>query len=1201
MKKKLFAISVISAFSALTTAVASFAWFSLKEFDNNKFKDIDGSAASAYFAYGSGTSSDPYGIKTPRQLYNLAWLQYNGTFNKDANSDGTIDKQYYFVLDSSLQSTGLDMTGWVLPPIGTEDYPFLGNFNGNNVSINNLTVSNKADLEKPQGIAYTKQPEIVGFFGVVGDLDLDITYTSSINTMYNFTLKNVTVESKTSETLIGLAAGYVDATMSNVKLDGSATLDVNGQVSTAKTDITSKLSDYGLVGYTTKSGNRGSYSQDLSAYYSNNESGQGHGQDWGGSINMHNLYGRLKSVYNEYSYDSGNFTVTTITDENGNTTRQKTENLSNHFAGIHDNDYSYTLNKHSSGSQDFYYLYGDYSPVSGNKTDNAYVKAKKNVSGTKYYIVQSSQGYVIKAGTHFVKMPQMTARNNTTVVQVVDNQSDATYFKRAANGNGYRYYVAQTVSGSTSNFYIGTLSGSSQKDLVVIGYNPDTTANKKYTTWYTDGTGTYHYRKNSSDTTTKFYMCYSGSKFVSNPSSVTGTAANCETISSSFYLKGDTSGICSPVPNSANATQWFYQNNKLFTCIDNEIYHLQFTGSTLKLNHLLTEANALTWSFSGGAFSFVYSGTTYYLDLAQASLVSTSQNTSTSMTSAGNASLSDQVYVSSSSTTVTSNPASFLNTYLPLNVSNSNIFNTLQSNTGYIISGKASASGTEADRYNSGDIRVSRYDMSNISTSLGQSTFDNSKLFVITATGNSDYALVTDTNNTGKTPSSGLSSITSRKDASTLNRYYDWEEHTGARTALGNTFTNDSENIYGLHFMDASISSSNLVTVPNAVINKKTYTSGLQMPKDSIDFFVKESGYISFFAGTYFGVGWDSENTCFFSLHKIERDSSDNITSITEIRTIYKDNTNRYYYNPSTTTGLTKVFDTAVLTAPTTFINNAVYYFEIPVMEGEYALGSVSGENGAYLMYLDISASGEQVLNDSVSAYWITTNKTGNDFPLGVDFKVKNVGNGGGDSIGVFVDSGSKGTIVFTLSSTGNLITVSSLEGTTQVGGYAFRGAGYSVDFNVDGMSGAPPGDTGGKTKVLTIDVTLASDESDYTVLIVDTLGDGDAVTGTSYYLGSGSSMPTVSTLATIQSTIASLSNELIANFRALDKVVTLTRSSGNGEFETKYDVENCYYSDQIIDVDVELNGSRATVGAITSGYQFLVGGVAKSEGNILS
>ena len=36
----------------------------------------------------------------------------------------------------------------------------------------------------------------------------------------------------------------------------------------------------------------------------------------------------------------------------------------------------------------------------------------------------------------------------------------------------------------------------------------------------------------------------------------------------------------------------------------------------------------------------------------------------------------------------------------------------------------------------------------------------------------------------------------------------------------------------------------------------------------------------------------------------------------------------------------------------------SVYYFEIPVNAGEYALGSASTGDGAYLMYLDIGANG---------------------------------------------------------------------------------------------------------------------------------------------------------------------------------------------------------------------------------------------------
>ena len=46
------------------------------------------------------------------------------------------------------------------------------------------------------------------------------------------------------------------------------------------------------------------------------------------------------------------------------------------------------------------------------------------------------------------------------------------------------------------------------------------------------------------------------------------------------------------------------------------------------------------------------------------------------------------------------------------------------------------------------------------------------------------------------------------------------------------------------------------------------------------------------------------------------------------------------------------------MTHPEKFIENAVYYFEIPVNGGEFALGSVPGRIGSYLFYLDIAANG---------------------------------------------------------------------------------------------------------------------------------------------------------------------------------------------------------------------------------------------------
>ena len=66
-----------------------------------------------------------------------------------------------------------------------------------------------------------------------------------------------------------------------------------------------------------------------------------------------------------------------------------------------------------------------------------------------------------------------------------------------------------------------------------------------------------------------------------------------------------------------------------------------------------------------------------------------------------------------------------------------------------------------------------------------------------------------------------------------------------------------------------------------------------------------------------------------------------------------------------------------------TIVSNAMYYFEIPVNAGEYALGSVSGGTGAYLIYLDISANAQEVNRTTVTEYILMVNNV-YEYPLGV-------------------------------------------------------------------------------------------------------------------------------------------------------------------------------------------------------------------------
>lgn len=258
-----------------------------------------------------------------------------------------------------------------------------------------------------------------------------------------------------------------------------------------------------------------------------------------------------------------------------------------------------------------------------------------------------------------------------------------------------------------------------------------------------------------------------------------------------------------------------------------------------------------------------------------------------------------------------------------------------------------------------------------------------------------------------------------------------------ARYKLYRMLMDGGNKIYGLHFMNSQINKDHKITVDKAVINEEIYYN-FELPEDAIDFTIPRKGSIAFFAGTFF-----NGNESFFSLHEIFRDPANHahIADIKEIRKIYgptdaaryqrtQDTTiniaKKYYaYNESTgtyarvtspnasllstyyeevecpyvylyddgtysgsITNYQLVFDLAWITEPDSFVNYAMYYFEIPVNEGEFALGSVNGRDGAYLVYLDIAAnSGDSVFenvdkygNDIVNNFKVEYRSKSNDF-----------------------------------------------------------------------------------------------------------------------------------------------------------------------------------------------------------------------------
>ena len=393
MKKKLgvIALTALSIFTLGGVVLSTYSWFvaSMKTPEYN----LKGKSAGAYFAYGDGKPYEvdgegkvihrPFGISIPRHLYNLSWLQYMGQF---------ADDQYYFEIASTVDDEdGLDMDGYALPPIGTTDNPFIGDFNGNGKIIKNLTVSNdEAELfsvtnkhpDQTQ-ITYT-EPEIVGLFGVVGNYNdsFEGTYDSSINSIHDLGISGLTVETTTARALVGICAGYVDAEISNVAVNES-TIDVQTSNTAAvdSANITENLSDYGVVGYCTddykksiKKMEQNLYDVEIGANVTFNATDSGDALGWGGSIDMNSIFSRLTALRtNNNTTSSHPFTQTVShynNDELGDPTVATNSNQSvyrfpednNNYTNFGDNTTNYrgSINYGYSSSSKHYLVGGTY-------------------------------------------------------------------------------------------------------------------------------------------------------------------------------------------------------------------------------------------------------------------------------------------------------------------------------------------------------------------------------------------------------------------------------------------------------------------------------------------------------------------------------------------------------------------------------------------------------------------------------------------------------------------------------------------------------------------------------------------------------------------------------------------------------------------------------------------------------------------------
>jgi hypothetical protein len=1036
-----------------TLFTASYAWFRT---NNGATLTGQGATASAYFAGGDGSAEKPYIINAPIHLYNLAWLQYLGYFNQTDSSN--VYQQKYFVLGADVDMSSTSANNWTLPPIGTTTNPFIGNFNGEGYTISNLSVDNAIGTghitRKPSSVGSTLSGvNIVGTFGVIGpygSVPAGYTYSSAVNSVSNVYLNNVEVKSQTSLTLIGIAAGYVNAAVTGVGVAGSK-ITVNSGVSALSSSLTTNISDYTTIGYAT-SAYLGQHYVSTSAITTPTKTtsffsykGSGSASGWGGSIGMQAIYDRL----NTYRSDSADFPLGVETETRTYALGQTTPTV--------------TTTNYASGYLNYYYDSTTDSNGNDNRLKGKYCFGWNNSDHT------SNTNYIYLYGSE-AETKAVTTTRTTQSVQTID-----AYY---VSSNGY-YLTLDTNSGEI----VGTTSQSSATKWIFSGSSGSITVSTIYngTTYYLAlGTGT------PSITTTSTTINFASNRL--------------------YYI----------------SQGWFSNTN----------YYLYY-------------------STSNGEWT-----------------ASKKRNTAGTLTQTATTD-TQTVTTTTTENTTESNGVTTPDTYFPLNVQGSKVNPTnpnlpSTTNTGYVVSG-ANFHNTDWP-YRSGDVRVSSYPMSSIYYALNSNSYSNAALEVVTRTYKSGgFVRVTDNYNSAHSSVNG--SLTTAYPSTPMTvANLGLTKYDDSRDTLGGLFYNEttgaaSSTIYGLHFMNAPISSTNIATadlvrVKKPGLTQTDYTS-YQMPRNSIDFNVDQRGFINFFAGSYFGG-----NNSFFSLNRITRKSGEKeIDTIKHITNIYalKDSSGNpmtskdyiYKYEGDSTysdgntystipTTWVEMFNSSWIEAPTILnpsgdAQGAVYYFEIPVNAGEFCLGSVTGKTGAYLLYLDISANAQEIDRTTVLEKITTTTGT-YIYPLGVavvsDPTTTKESVVALNSVAIALNAGFSGTI--TLSKSASTITFTSVS-TSLTAGFKGDSIALAKAGSTDPPTVTPSSTTTSTMRRLTyIDYNVAlgkytttsfwvvnTDGTDGTTQYSQTDNDGNAISNPTSYMDSAtgtdktfaSGLPTITTI----------------------------------------------------------------------------------------
>lgn len=1031
-KLKLIKRASIGAFiaaSALSVCLIlpSLSWFSPATVSPIK---VDGNVHGSYFESGNGTEEEPFEIARPIQLYYLSWLQEMGYFNEAVVNSETgqleLKQQYHFYLSKDIDMhvvNGEQDFIYNIPPIGTVQYPFVGSFDGKGHSITNLNIINDVseytnDPYNPNG---TSDPgpgyEILGMFGVLGTTNTDEYYNtvncSSMNSsgalvlqdndaifdpaqtyVKNFYLDEVTIQASSDEAhaLVGIVAGYANAPITGVGIKTSTISVASGRQAinnVVGTESNAVLSKYLSVGFAMPEYERSLEEVDQKIYTPkatqsslvNNSTGD----DWGGSLEFESILERVRksrnlsgSLTNQIpTYPSEQFVVKDVdgTELQRTTTATSRNPISTGSSNVYykqDDDigsYYYKLMADSGAKKVYIGGLSDIPSFNG-CTSSALTEniISKTAQTEAAYYFQDANGYI---GMN----PNGTIAHFATTENAIKwhyNSTNQDVYSLQNINNNYQYVHLNCVDDIYS---IGTSSTTPWSfsngnfgipDLTPIG-NPISFAIRSA-----------RYVNEDGQTTTA-----TNSTKIKGP--VTWSLNNTNLPAGVYKIE-----VMFKLTSSGHTGRTLYDDNGTtptyyFSVNSTDFYPEDHTSSRSQLGLNTSNFNPITYvpavSVPEGTKTLVLryaakDGYSMYCDGIRATPLAGFTTVTTVATT-------DNKYTTS--TNITRGGQSG---YIPLSVdglktdflSNSNPsidkYKTAKSNTGYIVGGyydKRNGGDGQSAQY-TGDVRIAAYEISNIQNSYSTSTKDFTNIQTYDATGK--HTIDKSEYTTG-----GTGAKTYKKLASSLSN-------------LKETL-NGSSYVYGIHFMDSTISKDHIITAPKATVNGTDYVN-YELPEDCVDFSLKAKGYINFFAGDY-----QNNNDAFFALCEIFRDPNNPsvITDIKELKYVYgpsdgssRDYIYRYTDGTYSTTGvqvganntITKSFSGENVTYKILFdtawiANNGsvqpkgknLWYFEIPCNKGEFALGSCPGACGGYLVYLDISAAAQTIERKEVNEYFV--------------------------------------------------------------------------------------------------------------------------------------------------------------------------------------------------------------------------------------